>query len=103
MSSNTSNPIANPSNDMFFNNPFNMPNTIASLIDFDPFEKGVNIDTDALGNPIKEEQIMAYGIADYVEPVDNFRITSNTGYRKPPKTKTGYKLLSEILLVPDKV
>lgn len=33
---------------------------------------------------------MAYGIADYVEPVDNFRITSNTGYRKPPKTKTGY-------------
>ena len=33
---------------------------------------------------------MAYGIADYVEPVDNFRITSNTGYRKPPKTSTGY-------------
>lgn len=32
---------------------------------------------------------MAYGIADYVEPVDNFRITSHTGYRKPPKTKTG--------------
>lgn len=32
---------------------------------------------------------MAYGISDYVEPVDGFRITSNTGYRKPPKTKTG--------------
>lgn len=33
---------------------------------------------------------MAYGISDYVEPVDGFRITSNTGYRKRPKTKTGY-------------
>ena len=56
LTNNTSNPLVNPNNDMFFNNPFNMPNTVANLIDFDPFEKGVNIDTDALGNPIKQEE-----------------------------------------------